>query len=131
MASLIIPPGTPYSKLSAMQTAFERSYEMQASVAQTMAMTLRGRMPAVVAAGRIDPQASVDGVENVAAIYSGAAQSIRSLAPIKAQDVLDFVATVNEQTDAVSVWGQTSGNQLTTDELVFIGSLRGCEDIGK
>ena len=96
-----------------------------------MAMTLRGRMPAVVAAGRIDPQAGVDGVENVAAIYSGAAQSIRSLAPIKAQDVLDFVATVNEQTDAVSVWGQTSGNQLTTDELVFIGSLRGCEDIGK
>ena len=125
--SLSPQAGSSYPNLTAMQFAFVDSYEKEASVARATSETLEGRMPAVIAGGRIDPQASIDNMRRLAEILGSAAQSMRALAPQDRQDILTVVTSVNN-TPSVGLFNDLS--QLSSDESGYVKRLRGCESLG-
>lgn len=119
-----IVPGTNFTNLAAAQSAVEQSYTMQASVARAAAGTLRGYLPAAIADGRIDPQATIDALENVADILTAAALSIQSLTPRAFSDIQNVQAGVNDQIKKLPAIINEA--RLSESEVAYIGGLRGC-----
>jgi hypothetical protein len=129
MSALALIPGTTFPNASALQSAYQHLFQMQASIAESAAAALSAQMPVVVAGGRIDAQASLDGMQNLADVITGAGRSMKAFTPTTGNEVLALAKELRGQIAAANDSGKTDIIALTTDEVAFVGSLRGCENV--
>ena len=122
-----IPAGTTFPRLTAAQDAYVLLFARKASLAQQATADLENRLPVVIAGGRIDADASAAAMRNLAQILDEGAQSLHDLQPRTIQELDAAAGIINRRGNAAP---STDLAGLTAEELTWVESLPGCQDVG-